>query len=50
MKTQIWEDEKLFIINRDLQRLIDNKTVKAIVSFNLTHMHNGSYSAILIYK
>lgn len=55
MKTWEWENEKLFIINKELQKLIDDKIVKAVVSFNLvaTQDPRGSlslYSAILIYK
>ena len=55
MKTWIWENEHLFVINRELQKLIDNKIVKTVVSFNLVamedkHGHIMKYSAILIYK
>lgn len=54
MKTWIWEDEKLFIINRDLQQLLDDKIVKTVVSMSLVHVphpkENYKYSAILIYK
>ena len=50
MKTQIWEDEKLFVIQKELQQLIDNGTVKSVISLNLVHTHNESYSAILIHK
>jgi len=55
MKTIHWENERIFIINRELQRLIDDKIVKTVVSFNLvaTDDPKGSlslYSAILIYK
>jgi hypothetical protein len=50
MKTQIWEDEKLFVIQKELQQLINNGTVKSVISFNLVHIHNASYSAILIHK
>jgi hypothetical protein len=55
MQTWIWENEKLFSINRELQKLIDDKIVKTFVSFNLvaTEDPKGSlslYSAILIYK
>lgn len=54
MKTWIWEDEKLFNINRELQRLIDDKTVKTVVSMSLVHVPHSKeiykYSAILIYK
>jgi len=50
MKTHIWEDERLFVIQKELQQLIDNGTVKSVVSLNLVHTHNASYSAILIHK
>jgi hypothetical protein len=55
MKTWIWENEQLFSINRELQRLIDDKIVKTVVSMSLvaTEDPRGSlslYSAILIYK
>lgn len=55
MKTWEWENEKLFIINKELQKLIDDKVVKTVISFNLVATPDpfGSlslYSAILIYK
>ena len=54
MKTWIWEDEKLFNINRELQRLINDKIVKTVVSMSLVHVPHPKeiykYSAILIYK
>jgi len=54
MKTRIWEDQKLFNINRELQELINNKTVKSVVSMSIVHVpdikENFKYSAILIYK
>jgi hypothetical protein len=55
MKTWYWENEQLFSINRELQRLIDDKIVKTVVSMSLvaTEDPKGSlslYSAILIYK
>ena len=55
MKTKYWESEQIFIINKDLQKLIDDKIVKTIVSMSLTtvenkHGHMVTYSAILIYK
>lgn len=54
MKTHIWEDEKLFNINRELQQLIDDKIVKTVISFSLVHVPHAKeiykYSAILIYK
>jgi hypothetical protein len=54
MTTWTWEDKDLFIINRELQELLDNKTVKTVVSMSLVHVPNSKelyrYSAILIYK
>jgi hypothetical protein len=55
MKTWIWENQQLFVINRELQRLIDEGTVKTVASMSLTATEDpkGSlslYSAILIYK
>lgn len=54
MKTWIWEDEKLFNINKELQQLIDDKIVKTVVSMSLVHVPHPreiyKYSAILIYK
>jgi hypothetical protein len=54
MKTWMWEDEKLFNINRELQQLIDDKIVKTVVSMSLVHIPDTKerykYSAILIYK
>ena len=50
MKTHIWEDDRLFIIQKELNELIENNTVNTVVSFNLTHTHNDRYSAILIYR
>ena len=55
MKTWIWENEHLFVINRELQKLIDDKIVKTVLSMSLvaTEDPKGSlslYSAILIYK
>jgi hypothetical protein len=54
MKTWIWEDEKLFNINRELQQLIYDKIVKTVVSMSLVHIPDTKerykYSAILIYK
>lgn len=54
MKTWTWEDEKLFNINKELQRLIDDKIVKTVVSMSLVAVNNPKenykYSAILIYK
>ena len=55
MKTWIWENEHLFVINKELQKLIDDKIVKTVVSMSLvaTEDPKGAlslYSAILIYK
>ena len=50
MKTYIWEYEKLFNINKELQRLIDDKVVKTVVSMTLVYSEKSEYSAILIYK
>jgi hypothetical protein len=50
MKTHIWEDERLFIIQKELNELIEDDTVTTVVSFDLTHTHNERYSAILIYR
>ena len=54
MNTWIWEDQKLFTINRELQELLDNKIVKTVVSMSLVHVPDTKerykYSAILIYK
>jgi hypothetical protein len=54
MQTWIWENENLFIINRELQQLIDDKIVKTVVSMSLVHVPHPKemykHSAILIYK
>lgn len=54
MNTWTWEDEKLFNINKELQRLIDDKIVKTVISMSLVHVPHPKeiykYSAILIYK
>jgi hypothetical protein len=50
MKTHIWEDERIFVIQKEMNELIEDNSVKTVVSFNLTHTHNERYSAILIYK
>jgi hypothetical protein len=55
MKTRYWESEKIYIIQKDLQKMIDNKELKTVVSFNLAsledkHGFNSVHSAILIYK
>lgn len=49
MKTRYWENEQLFIISKDVQKMINDKEAKTIVSFSFTGVM-GSYSAILIYK
>jgi hypothetical protein len=55
MKTHIWEDLRLFNINKELQDLIDAKVVKTVVSMSLVAVESPTssislYSAILIYK
>jgi len=55
MNTWKWECEDLFIINRELQQLLDDKIVKTVVSMSLTTTEDKyskmtKYSAILIYK
>lgn len=55
MNTWIWENQQLFSINRELQKLIDDGIVETIISMSLvaTEDPKGSlslYSAILIYK
>ena len=55
MKTHIWEDLRLFNINKELQDLIDTKIVKTVVSMSLVAVESPTssislYSAILIYK
>lgn len=55
MKTWIWEDLKLFNINKELQDLIDAKIVKTVISMSLVATEDPKrsmslYSAILIYK
>jgi hypothetical protein len=55
MKTWIWEAERLFVINRELQQLLDDKIIKTVVSISLTTVEDKQkqmslYSAILIYK
>jgi hypothetical protein len=55
MKTWIWENQQLFNINKELQQLLNDGTIKTIVSMSLvaTEDPKGSlslYSAILIYK
>ena len=49
MKTKYWENEELFTINRDVQKMIIDKEAKTIVSFSFTYT-SDKYSAILIYK
>ena len=54
MKTHIWENQQLFTINRELQKMIDDKIIKTVISMSLTNCNqatvNYNYSAILIYK
>jgi uncharacterized protein YrzB (UPF0473 family) len=55
MKTKYWEREKVYVIQKDIQKMIDDKEVKTIISFSLTaqedkHGFNSVHSAILIYK
>ena len=55
MKTHIWEDVRLYNINKELQDLIDAKVVKTVVSMSLVAVEDpksamSKYSAILIYK
>lgn len=55
MKTWIWENQQLYSINKELQMMIFDGTIKSVVSMNLvaTDDPKGSlslYSAILIYK
>lgn len=55
MNTWIWESERLFVINKDLQGLIDTKVVKTVISMSLTGVVDPKsstplYTAILIYK
>ena len=55
MNTWIWENQQLFIINRELQQLLDDKIVKTVVSMSLVATEDPKsslsfYSAILIYK
>ncbi len=50
MKTHIWEEDRIFVIQKELNELIEDGTVNTVVSFNLTHTHGDRYSAILIYR
>jgi hypothetical protein len=55
MKTHIWEDQRLFIIQKELNELIDTKIIKTVVSMSLVAVESPTssislYSAILIYK
>jgi len=55
MKTHIWEDQKLFNINKELQQLIESKTIKNVISMSVVSVDDPKnsmplYSAILIYK
>jgi len=49
MKTIYWENERMFIINRDIDNMIKDKEIKTIVSLSLVST-GTDYSAILIYK
>jgi hypothetical protein len=49
MKTIHWENERIFIINRDIDNMIKDKEIKTIVSLSLVSTPTD-YSAILIYK
>jgi hypothetical protein len=54
MYTLSWENQKLFIINRELQEMLRDKTIKTVISMSLVHVPDTKdtyiYSAILIYK
>lgn len=54
MTTWIWEDKDLFVINRELQQLLENGVVSNVISMSLVHVPNQKelyrYTAILIYK
>jgi hypothetical protein len=55
MNTWTWENESLHFINRELQKLLDDKIVKTVVSMSLVATEDPKsslslYSAILIYK
>ena len=55
MNTWIWENQSLFIINKELQKMIDEKIVKTVVSMSLIATEDPKrslslYSALLIYK
>ena len=55
MKTRYWEGESVYIIQRDLQLMIENKELKTVVSLVMTSIHStrgelALQSAILIYK
>jgi hypothetical protein len=54
MKTKIWENEELFKIEKELQKMIENKIIKTVISMSFTNCNQGTvhynYSAILIYK
>ena len=55
MRTKYWENEKIYIIQRDLQKMIDSKELKTVVSLVMTSMvdpkaASALQSAILIYK
>ena len=55
MKTRYWESESVYIIQRDLQLMIENKELKTVVSLVMTSINairgeRALQSAILIYK
>lgn len=55
MKTKYWEGEAVYIIQRDIQKMIDDKELKTVVSLVMTSLPKTnplifSCSAILIYK
>ena len=55
MKTESWENERLYIINRDIDKMIEDKIVKTVVSLSITATPNlngpsPNYTTILIYK
>lgn len=49
MKTKYWENEQMFMINKEIQKMINDKEVKTVVSFSFTGAI-GNFSAMLIYK
>ena len=49
MKTKYWENEQMFMINKEIQKMINDKELKTVVSFSFTGSI-GYFSAMLIYK